>query len=166
MAFSGKPRILLFAAKHISPGTELRYSYGGTSLPWRKVIWSYVATKQHHRRLLISMLMLTLLLPLIRLMNYRRLELLLLPFANGIPKVRHDRINDLYRCRRDCWSAPKVVWPMTRKRFSAFVHLSFRWRMWGMKEFTIKYNTEKFGFLDNRNGSTVESKKRIDVWFA
>jgi len=34
---SGKPRILIFAIKHIKKDTELRYDYGVKDLPWRKV---------------------------------------------------------------------------------------------------------------------------------
>jgi len=41
MFVGGKPRVLLFAIKTITVGTELRYNYGGGSLPWRKVS-SYV----------------------------------------------------------------------------------------------------------------------------
>jgi len=33
----GKPRVLLFATKHITVGTEIRYDYAGGNLPWRKV---------------------------------------------------------------------------------------------------------------------------------
>lgn len=33
----GMPHVVLFAAMEIEPGTELRYDYGGTYLPWRKV---------------------------------------------------------------------------------------------------------------------------------
>lgn len=33
----GIPHVLLFAAKDIAIGTELRYDYGGVSMPWRKV---------------------------------------------------------------------------------------------------------------------------------
>ena len=36
MWICGKPRLLFFAGKRISPGTELRYDYGTQSL-WRKV---------------------------------------------------------------------------------------------------------------------------------
>jgi len=37
MSINGRPRVLLFASKKIAVGTELRYDYGGGSLPWRKV---------------------------------------------------------------------------------------------------------------------------------
>lgn len=37
MFLGGKPRLLLFATKYITVGTELRYDYGGGSLPWRMV---------------------------------------------------------------------------------------------------------------------------------
>ena len=37
MFIGGKPRVLLFATKNMTVGTELRYDYGGGCLPWRKV---------------------------------------------------------------------------------------------------------------------------------
>jgi len=38
MHIGGEPRVLLFDAKHIPFGTELRYDdYGGGKLRWRKV---------------------------------------------------------------------------------------------------------------------------------
>jgi SET domain-containing protein len=37
MIFSGKPRVLLFALRDITSGSELRYDYGGGFHPWRKV---------------------------------------------------------------------------------------------------------------------------------
>ena len=37
MFLGGKPRLLLFATKYITVGTELRYDYGGGSLLWRMV---------------------------------------------------------------------------------------------------------------------------------
>jgi len=33
----GRPRIIINAIKAIKAGTELRYDYGGSDLPWRKV---------------------------------------------------------------------------------------------------------------------------------
>jgi len=33
----GKPRVLIFALCDIDAGTELRYDYGTSSLPWRRV---------------------------------------------------------------------------------------------------------------------------------
>lgn len=41
MFLLGQPRILVFAKKSISAGTELRYDYGGgaANLPWRKVVF-------------------------------------------------------------------------------------------------------------------------------
>jgi len=35
----GKPRVLIFAL--CDSGTELRYDYGGSALPWRQVIATY-----------------------------------------------------------------------------------------------------------------------------
>jgi len=37
MFLLGKPRVLLFALRDIENGTELRYDYGGSLLPWRQV---------------------------------------------------------------------------------------------------------------------------------
>ena len=37
VVIGNQPRIIFFATKHIVSGTELRYDYGGGSLPWRKV---------------------------------------------------------------------------------------------------------------------------------
>ena len=37
MVIDTVPHLVLFAAKRINPGMELRYDYGGGDLPWRKV---------------------------------------------------------------------------------------------------------------------------------
>ena len=42
MFINKRPHVLLFAAKYIKAGDELRFDYGGDDLPWRKVcILSY-----------------------------------------------------------------------------------------------------------------------------
>lgn len=33
------PHLCLFATKHIKTGTEIRYDYGVSNLPWRKKVW-------------------------------------------------------------------------------------------------------------------------------
>lgn len=37
VAFDGKVSLLLFATRDIQAGDELRYDYGKTDAPWRKV---------------------------------------------------------------------------------------------------------------------------------
>ena len=37
LLIAGEPHVVLFAIKDIDVGMELRYDYGGGSLPWRKV---------------------------------------------------------------------------------------------------------------------------------
>ena len=42
---AGRPRVLLYATKAITAGTELVYDYGGGDLPWRKPqVWDFLNT--------------------------------------------------------------------------------------------------------------------------
>ena len=56
MIIAGKPRVVIFATKHIMSGTELRYDYGGRNLPWRKVgVWFVICWFTLARQAYLSM---------------------------------------------------------------------------------------------------------------